>query len=112
MWMALALIQAAAAPLPAGVEEDLTCLAVVSMAVSRAPADQQTGLIGGMMYYMGRIDHAAPGFDYAGQLSRLADAKDFDARITAAASRCGAALEQVGGSMERWGEALQRKGKQ
>ncbi|MFD1033663.1 hypothetical protein ACFQ15_03265 [Sphingomonas hankookensis] len=109
MWMALALIQAAATPLPAGVEEDLWCIAVISTAAASAPADQQPGLVGGMMYYMGRVDRVVPGIDYAVELRRLLDAKDADATISAAAKRCGTKLQDVGGSMQRWGKALQQK---
>ncbi len=111
MWMALALIQAAAAPLPAGVEDDLTCIAVISIAANSAGAEQQAGLISGLMYFMGRVDHATPGVDYAGHLARIIEAKDGEARIKAASSRCSAKLGEVGGSMQRWGQALQGKGK-
>ncbi len=108
MWMALALIQAAAAPLPAGVEDDVTCIAVLSIAANGASAEQQSGLISGLMYFMGRVDHAAPGFDYGGHLARLIESKDGGAKIQAASPRCSAKLIEVGGSMERWGEALQK----
>ena len=109
MWMALALIQAAATPLPTGVEEDLSCIAVISTAAASAPKDQQPGLIGGLMYYMGRVDRVVPGIDYAAELRRLLNAKDADATISASATRCGGKLQDVGESMQRWGKALQQK---
>ncbi|MEH3040977.1 MAG: hypothetical protein PGN21_13015 [Sphingomonas paucimobilis] len=105
----MALIQAATAPLPAGVEDDVTCIAVLSIAANGATAEQQSGLISGLMYFMGRVDRAAPGFDYGGYLARMIKTKDGDATIQAASPRCSAKLIEVGGSMERWGEALQRK---
>ncbi len=111
MWTMLALVQAAAAPLPAAIEEDLTCIAVVSMAVQSTPVDKQAGLVGGLMYFMGRIDRAAPGFDYASELARLIRAKDGEAKLRAAAPRCGTILQERGTSMQRWGGALREAGR-
>lgn len=109
MWIALALIQAASAPLPAGVEDDLTCLAIIAATANKAPPQEQSGLQGGFMYFMGRIDHAAPGFDYPAHLVRLIDDAEGNTKIQAARPRCVAKLREISGSLAKWGEHLQKR---
>ncbi len=109
MWMALALFQAATVPLPAGVEDDLTCLAVIAATANKAPAQEKSRLQGGFMYFMGRIDRAAPGFDYPAHLVRLIDDADGNTKIQAARPRCVAKLREISGSLAKWGENLQKR---
>lgn len=111
MWTMLVALQAATTPVPAAIEADLTCLAVIAMSVERATPEQRSGLIGGLMYFMGRIDQVRPGFDYAGQLTRLMNASDATDKLRAAQPRCSTILRERGESMQRWGQALQNSGK-
>lgn len=87
---ALLLLQAApAAATP--VEADLRCLAIVAMDVSAAPADRRGGLAASAMYFVGRIDARAPGFDYRAEMTRLVRSR---ADFTADRARCAALLRE------------------
>lgn len=105
--MILALLAAAAAT-PA-VAADLRCFAALAAALSDAPEAQRPGLIGGVMYFMGRVDAAAPGLDYRAEFTAMM-AADPDARtIDAERPRCLAVMKERGESLVTIGEALSAK---
>ncbi len=106
MLAVLAMMVQATTAVPPTIDDDLTCIAVVSMAMKTTPVEQRTGLVGGMMYFMGRIDHAAPGYDYAANIARLLKEKDGAAKIAAAAPRCAEVMRERGASMQQWGAKL------
>lgn len=92
MWMAWVLMQAATTPLPAEVENDLKCMAAISLVAPDMPADQQASMGAGMMYFLGRVDHAVPTLDFAGQMKRLITQPDGVERLRAELPRCSAML--------------------
>lgn len=88
----LAAIQAVVTPLPAGVENDLKCMAAISLVAPDMPADRQASMGAGMMYFLGRVDHAVPTLDFPGQMKRLIMQPDGEARLRAELPRCSAML--------------------
>lgn len=92
MWSMIAAMQAAVAPLPAGVESDLKCMAAISLVAPDMPADRQASMGAGMMYFLGRVDHAVPTLDFPSQMKRLITQPDGEARLRAELPRCSAIL--------------------
>lgn len=76
MWMALAL--AASIPLPAGIEADIACAATLQTALSKEKAAMHPALAAGMLYYIGRIEAAAPAIDANAAVAREQARRDFD----------------------------------
>ncbi len=94
MWIMVAAMQAAVTPLPAEVESDLKCMTAISLAAPDMPADRQGAMAAGMMYFFGRIDHAAPTIDFVGQMKRLIAQPDGETRLRAELPRCSAMLRE------------------
>ncbi|KQM87017.1 hypothetical protein ASE67_04525 [Sphingomonas sp. Leaf23] len=92
MWIMAAAMQATVTPLPAGVENDLKCMAAISLAAPEMPADRQGAMGAGMMYFLGRIDHAAPTLDFTSQMKRLIAQPGGEALLRAELPRCSAVL--------------------
>lgn len=88
MWMALALFQAATVPLPAGVENDLRCIASISQSFETTPASQRAMLTAGMVYFIGRVEGASPATDIAAAVQRIRRAPGAKAALDAAALPC------------------------
>ncbi len=94
MWRMVAAMQAAVTPLPAGVENDLKCMTAISLAAPTMPADRQGAMAAGMMYFLGRIDHAVPELDFVGQMKRLIAQPNGEARLREELPRCSAMLRE------------------
>ncbi len=99
MWIMVATMQAAVTPLPAGVESDLKCMAAISLVAPDMPADRQASMGAGMMYFLGRVDHAVPTLDFPGQMKRLITQPDGEARLRAELPRCSAMLRDRGDAL-------------
>lgn len=94
MWSMVVAMQAAVTPLPAGVENDLKCMTAISLVAPDMPADRQASMGAGMMYFLGRIDHAVPSLDFVGEMKRLIARPDGVALLRAELPRCSAMLRE------------------
>lgn len=94
------LLAATAAPVPAlpqSVHNDLQCMAIYAVAAGtqdNAEAKQVGGL--GLVYYLGKVEVAAPSLDIAAAL--IAEMKQFETGdlATKAGERCGKDFEATG----------------
>lgn len=88
MLMALALIQAVAAPLPAGVEDDLKCIAAMGAYATSLPEERRRTWAGGAFYFLGRIDRAVPNLDYRSAIDALLNGRPPSDLIKTDLRRC------------------------
>lgn len=104
--MALLAAQAAPAAVDAEIAPDLRCVAVLTMVGSQAPESQRAGLLGGTMYFVGRIDARRPHYDYkAGLAALLTDEAELKA-LRNEAARCGNEMKARGQALQEAGAAL------
>jgi hypothetical protein len=86
--MMLGLFAAAAVasqqPGPSPADPDLRCMVALSIALGgiedgnvSVPDDEKSGIVALVMYYVGKIDGRLPGFDYAGQVTKLVESPDY-----------------------------------
>ena len=112
--MSLLLAAAAAAPtapLPQSVRNDLQCMAIYAAAagIDDAQSKEVGGL--GLVYYLGKVEVAAPGLDVGAAL--VEEMKQFEEgdASTAAGERCGQDFEATGKRLISLGEVLSAAGK-
>jgi hypothetical protein len=94
-------------------EKDVRCVAAVALAGEKAKKDgeDQSGMMMILMFYVGKIEGEAPGFDLAKGLSKVIDAPDYETQaMPADLIRCAGEMEQQGGKLESVAEALDPKG--
>jgi len=70
MWIALALMQVTAQPVP-DVEGDLRCIAFVRSAMDGVKGERRAALLAGLTYFIGRVEGAAPGIDVRAAVDEL-----------------------------------------
>ena len=87
------------------VDADLRCVAVLSVAITNLQGEQRSGVIAGVMYFIGRIDGIAPDTDLRSELARVSNAMT-PALIASEADRCGAILSEKGDVLQNVGNAL------
>lgn len=112
--IALALAAALSQSDPAAANEaDLRCVAVVLSIIGEhdPQGDQKAGLVGGAMFFIGRIDGRDPNYDLRAGLLRLAARPDADAVITADRVRCANLMIASGEKLVDAGEALVAAGR-
>jgi len=93
-------------------DPDLRCLAAVSAALGivadRKDADPETvpGLTAVFMYFLGKVDAARPGLDYAPPLARLMNSPTYANDLPADLKRCGAEAEGRGQMLQDLADKL------
>lgn len=107
----LALATPAAAALPAQVEGDLRCITILSAATGSAPeGEQRLQMAAAVMYFVGRVDGAAPTIDFKAEIKRIVPTLSA-ANVPDEANRCAAVLTEKGAKLQDLGKALQEEGK-
>ncbi|MBT2188584.1 hypothetical protein [Sphingobium nicotianae] len=91
---------------PPEVEADLRCIAIVAAAVGQAQGEARTGVIGGMMYFIGRVEGRAPAIDLEAELRRIYTALTQEV-VETERIRCGGILSEKGQRLQAVGKALQ-----
>lgn len=88
---------------------DIQCFALTAAAANSAQADpqQMAGLVGGMMYYYGRLRGRAPDVDWLARIRVYLLTPGVEAEMLAQQARCGADMVATGTELAAWGEALQ-----
>lgn len=106
--LAAVIAQPAAAKLRPASEADLRCLGLLASAASQSQGDSRTQAFAGVMYYLGRLDGAAPGIDLAKEL-RAID-KPMNREVVAKeGERCIAALNASSTRLQKFGEDMKPK---
>ena len=87
---------------------DMQCLALVAYLGGQAAegTDEQAGLVGGMMYYLGRLEGRSPDTDWLAELGQFLITLE-ESDLQAVAPRCGMELQVKGQALISWGEAFQ-----
>jgi hypothetical protein len=107
----LGLAVPAMAELPAQVEGDLRCVTILSAATGNAPeGEQRLQMIAAAMYFIGRVDGAAPTLDLKTEIKRILPSLTAS-NMPDEAKRCGAILIEKGTKLQDVGKALQGEGK-
>ncbi|WP_338467293.1 hypothetical protein RXV95_01680 [Novosphingobium sp. ZN18A2] len=111
--MAAAASAATAAPVADLNLADTKCIAVIAAIASREDDPlRKSGLASGMMYYIGRVDGRTPGYDYAGEITRLFGDKSFvENEFEGEANRCGNEMTAKGKEVRAFGQALKAAGR-
>lgn len=96
----------AASALPAAIEADIQCLAVFSLYPGK-DSEEQAGITGAIMFYLGRIEGRAPRTQIEPRLRELiADAEFRENRLPTHAQRCGNEMVIKGGEVQKIGNAI------
>ncbi len=117
--VAIALLAMAATPSRAQTGEgateaanraDLQCLAVMAaaLAAQEAGSEAQMGMVGGVGYYLGRLEGRAPNVAWLTQLEGYL-AGDFEAELKAQSRRCGDEMIAFGAGLTAWSERMLAK---
>lgn len=86
-------------------DDDLRCIAIVSVALSQAEEDKKASMIAGVMYFVGRLDSEAPNADLATEMKRVVSGMTQEEAV-AHGKRCSAILIERGHALQTVGDAL------
>jgi hypothetical protein len=101
----------AMADLPAQVESDLRCVTILSAAAGRIPeGEQRLQMAAAVMYFVGRVDGAAPTIDLKAEIKRIMPSL-LAANMSDEGKRCAAILTEKSAKLQEIGKALQEEGK-
>lgn len=99
------LLAAAAAltGLPKADEDDLRCLAYLSVAAGKVDGDQRRKVDGGALYYFGRIEARSPQLDIGAQLEKILHAPGYGPQTYQAdKARCHGQLDPLATRFDAW----------
>lgn len=84
---------------------DLQCMALVAYVASTAEegSEMQSGMVGGMMYYLGRLEGRSPQVDWLARLADYVESID-EATLLAESSRCGKEMTEKGQALVAFGD--------
>jgi hypothetical protein len=87
---------------------DLQCLAVMAagLGAQQGGSEVQMGLVGGIGYYLGRLEGRAPDVAWLDQMERYLTG-DFEAEFKAQSQRCGEEMIAFGAGLTAWSERMQ-----
>lgn len=89
--------------LPQADQDDLHCLAYLSVAAGRAQGDLRDKVDGGALYYFGRIEARSPQLDIAAALDQVLHEPGYGSETYRADKvRCHAQLDPLAGRFEAW----------
>lgn len=94
-------------------EKDVHCLAAVAISGDRAKkgSEEESGLMMMMMFYLGKIEGEAPGFDLAKGLSKVAETPNYEEQVMPAdLIRCAGEIEQQAGKLDAVAKTLDPEG--
>ncbi len=89
---------------------DVECLAVTAVAVgaTEAGSEQQMGLVGGMMYFLGRLEGRTPGTDWLSYFASYVQSPDIEKKLVAQYDRCAQEMNK-GNALVQFGEMMENK---
>ncbi len=86
-------------------DDDLRCIAIVSVAMSQAEDDKKPSMMAGVMYFVGRLDGEAPKIDLATEMKRVVAGMTQEEAV-AHGKRCSEILIERGHALQTVGDAL------
>ena len=106
--MLLSMMLALAAPqdIAAANAADLRCMAIMSEAAGTAPEADRAGLIGGVMFFYGRIAGRSPGFGVETEMLNLLKADPEGTSLHADRPRCAQEMQDRGAYLITMGEHI------
>ncbi|MBO9580867.1 MAG: hypothetical protein J7498_08245 [Sphingobium sp.] len=115
MWKAMALLATgfavpATAQVSTQVAGDLRCITILSAATATVPENQRPQMAAIVLYFIGRVDGAAPGLDLTAEIKRIVPTLGA-LNVGDEAKRCAAILTEKGAQLQDVGKALQEEGK-
>lgn len=86
---------------------DLECMAVAAYYGGGVEdgSPEQAGLVGGLMYYLGKLQGRTPGVDWLAHLREMVLTME-PSDIEALGPRCGAEMSAIGTELEAWGNDM------
>ena len=87
--------------LPRADEDDLRCLAYLSVAAGKVEGDQRRRVDAGALYYFGRIESRSPQVDIGAQLEKILSGYGPEA-YQADKARCHLQLDPLAARFEAW----------
>lgn len=103
--MVVPLIAAAIAltGLPKADEDDLRCLAYLSVAAGKVEGDQRGKVDGGALYYFGRIESRSPQLDIGAEVEKILHAPGYGPETYQAdKARCHIQLDPLAARFTQW----------
>ena len=90
---------------------DVECLAVTAVAVgsTQEGSSEQMGLVGGMMYFLGRLEGRTPGTDWLAYFAAYVQSPDVEKRLEAHYQRCAQEMIDKGAALVQFGEMIETK---
>jgi len=108
--MIVGLVAAAAlAGVDPAIESDLRCMGVFAIAVAHSEGmteSEKSGVIGAMMFYVGRIEGRQPDFPTMESLRELTTTQTYRTEIQADAERCSAEMKAKAGKLSAFGKII------
>ena len=90
---------------------DVECMAVVAVAGGAAEegSDEQIGLVGGLMFFLGRLEGRTPGTDWLAYFGTYIQEPDIEKKLEVHYERCAQEMIAKGAALEQFGELMQTK---
>lgn len=90
---------------------DIECLAVMAVVggTTEEGSTEQMGAVGGMMYYLGRLEGRTPGTDWLAYFTTYLQSPDIEKNLEPHYQRCGQEMIDKGASLIQFGEAIEMK---
>ena len=90
---------------------DVECLAVIAVAGGAAEqgSDEQIGLVGGLMFFLGRLEGRTPGTDWLAYFGSYVQSPDIEKKLETQYDRCAEEMIEKGAALEQFGEMMQDK---
>lgn len=90
---------------------DVECMAVVAVAGGAAEegSDEQIGLVGGLMFFLGRLEGRTPGTDWLAYFGAYIQVPDIEKKLETHYERCAQEMIDKGAALEQFGEMMQNK---
>lgn len=84
-------------------EDDLRCLAYLSVATGKVEGEQRRKAEAGALYYFGRIESRSPQLDIGAELAKILEAPEYGPKVYAAdKARCHQQLDPLAARFEAW----------
>ncbi|RZI60795.1 MAG: hypothetical protein EOP94_01300 [Zymomonas sp.] len=85
---------------------DLRCMAIFAVSTSKAPADQQAGVVAGTMFFYGKISGRSPALDVEAKMFELFKADPEGVTLEKDRQRCASEIKRHGTLLMAIGERM------
>ena len=90
---------------------DVECLAITAVAVgsTQEGSSEQMGLVGGMMYFLGRLEGRTPSTDWLAYFAAYVQSPGVEKKLEAHYDRCAQEMIDKGAALVQFGEMIEAK---